>query len=151
MKLFQTRRVLDCGGKLGRQGILLRSKKSANKLKKQQSTHQDSDGHPKMNIAENTGPPAARVGVLFRCFHIHLLSIQAVENHFHRPTHPLEALLVGRVRRKPRSKNFDRNCALQPRIPRAIHFARAARAQRRDDLIRTKPVPSRYTRHWLKL
>ena len=53
--------------------------------------------------------------------------------------------------RKPRSKNFDRNCALQPRIPRAIHFARAARAQRRDDLIRTKPVPSRYTRHWLKL
>jgi len=55
----------------------------------------------------------------------------------------LEALLVSRIRRKPCRKNFDRNRAFEPRIPRAINFAHAACAQRGDDLIRTKPVPSR--------
>ena len=55
----------------------------------------------------------------------------------------LEALLVGGIGRKTRRKNLDRHHAFQPSIPRAINFAHAARAQRPDNLIRTKPVPSR--------
>jgi len=55
----------------------------------------------------------------------------------------LEALLVGGIGRKPRRKNFDGQRAFQPGIPRAIHFTHAARAQRPDNLIRTKPVPDR--------
>ena len=55
----------------------------------------------------------------------------------------LEALLVGGIGRKPRRKNLDGHHTFQPGIPSAIHFAHAARAQRPDNLIRTKPVPSR--------
>ena len=55
----------------------------------------------------------------------------------------LEALLVGGIGRKPRRKNLDGHHTFQPGIPSAIHFAHAARAQRPDNLIRTKPVPDR--------
>ena len=54
----------------------------------------------------------------------------------------LEALLSNRIIRKLRRQDLDRHRAFQPRIPRAIHLAHAARAQRGDDLIRTKSVPS---------
>jgi len=50
-------------------GIFLQSEISANETKQQQSTHQNGDGHPKMDVAENAGPPAARVGFRFRRLH----------------------------------------------------------------------------------
>ncbi len=50
-------------------GIFLQSEISADETKQQQSTHQDGDGHPKMDVGEYAGPPAARVGVRFRWFH----------------------------------------------------------------------------------
>jgi len=53
----------------------------------------------------------------------------------------LEALLSNRLIRKRQRQDLDRHRAFWPRIPSAIHFAHAASAQRRHDLIWTKPVP----------
>ena len=42
-----------------------------------------------------------------------------------------------RITRERVRQDFDRDVALQPRIARAIHLAHAARAERRNDLVRT--------------
>src|SRR3979490_1420666 len=53
----------------------------------------------------------------------------------------LEALLAKRIIRKLRRPDLERHGAFPARIPRAIHLAHAASAQRSNDLIRTKPAP----------
>ncbi len=53
----------------------------------------------------------------------------------------LEALLPDGIGRKLSRNNLDRNCSIQPRVPRAIHLAHPARAQRRHDLVRPKFAP----------
>src|SRR5882762_1730362 len=72
LKLFRTRRISDYGADLGVNGRrhFAPIGKSTNKSQKKQSAHQDGDGHPKMNIPENTGPPAADDWVRFGWFHI---------------------------------------------------------------------------------
>ncbi len=52
-----------------------------------------------------------------------------------------ETLLANGIIRKRRRQNLDRNSTIEPRVALAKHFAHAARAQRRDNLIRTKLVP----------
>ena len=44
----------------------------------------------------------------------------------------------GRDRRKLRRQNLYRHDAVQPRVPRAIHLAHPARAERCDDFVRAK-------------
>src|SRR5260370_20768993 len=55
LKVFRTRHVWDCRGGPGRRDRrhFAPIKKSANKPKKKQSTHQDGDGHPKMDVGKN--------------------------------------------------------------------------------------------------
>ena len=45
--------------------------------------------------------------------------------------------IVGEMRRK----YLDGDRTLQPRVPRPIHFAHSARAQRRDDFVGPSFVP----------
>ncbi|PYT97781.1 MAG: hypothetical protein DMG38_18465 [Acidobacteria bacterium] len=54
----------------------------------------------------------------------------------------LEALFASRISRELRGKNFYRDGAVEPCVPRTVHLAHPARAERRDDLMRP-PVLSR--------
>ena len=51
----------------------------------------------------------------------------------------LEALLANGIAGKMCWENFDGNGALQPRVPRTIHLAHPARANRVQDLIGSQP------------
>ena len=50
----------------------------------------------------------------------------------------IEALLGLRVLRKMGGKNLDGYRAIEPRVPRAIHLAHAARPERRLNLVWTE-------------
>ena len=53
----------------------------------------------------------------------------------------LEALQAGAVTGELGPENFERNVASQPAVVGAIHLAHSARAERRNDLIRTEAEP----------
>src|SRR5439155_2044234 len=71
LQAFRTRGVRECRRNLrridGRHYSPIQN--SANKLKKKQSAHQDSDGHPKMEVGKDALPFAASVRVAFICPH----------------------------------------------------------------------------------
>ena len=50
----------------------------------------------------------------------------------------LEATQLVAIRGDGRRQNLDRHGAIQPRVARAVHFAHAARAEQRNDFVRTK-------------
>ena len=53
----------------------------------------------------------------------------------------LEALAQCRIIGKVRGKDLDGDDAAQARVPRTVHLAHPARAERRDDLIRPQFCP----------
>lgn len=57
------------------------------------------------------------------------------------PRFAVEALFRVGILRQMRGQNFYRDIAIEPRVPRPIHFPHAARAQRRDNFIRPKFGP----------
>jgi hypothetical protein len=50
----------------------------------------------------------------------------------------LESLTARRIVGEMRWENLDGDSAVQPRIPRPVHFPHPAHAERRDDLVGTQ-------------
>ena len=59
-----------------------------------------------------------------------------------RPGLLLETLQARRIRRRLRRQHLDRHLATESRVPRAVHLPHPARAERREDLVRTQARPA---------